>query len=111
MDHGEEVIVKMPYFQTSGQNMLVNEGSTIKLPCIVNRLGKMTCKPALVGIHRARGRRLGGWVKMCNDCFCQKSFFVLDFFGTECLQRAMGACLMVFLSRFFKKVPTKSKKI
>jgi hypothetical protein len=38
MDHGEEVIVKMPYFQTSGQNMLVNEGSTIKLPCIVNRL-------------------------------------------------------------------------
>ena len=40
MDRGEEVIVKMPYFQTSGQNMLVNEGSTIKLPCIVNRLGK-----------------------------------------------------------------------
>merc|ERR1712038_1636492 len=38
MDRGEEVIVKMPYFQTSGQNMLVNEGSTIKLPCIVNRL-------------------------------------------------------------------------
>ena len=36
MDHGEEVIVKMPYFQTSGQNMLVNEGSTIRLPCFVN---------------------------------------------------------------------------
>merc|ERR1712051_191532 len=28
----------MPHFVTSSQNMLVNEGSTIKLPCLVNRL-------------------------------------------------------------------------
>lgn len=38
MTEGESVIVKMPHFVTSSQNMLVNEGSTIKLPCLVNRL-------------------------------------------------------------------------
>jgi len=38
MSEGESVIVKMPHFVTSSQNMLVNEGSTIKLPCLVNRL-------------------------------------------------------------------------
>lgn len=39
-DSGDErVIHTMPTFKTTGQSMLVNEGSTIKLPCIVNRLG------------------------------------------------------------------------
>ena len=36
---GESVIIKMPHFVTTGENMLVNEGSTIKLPCKVNKLG------------------------------------------------------------------------
>ena len=40
-EDGEEVIHTLPHFETAGQSMLVNEGSTIKLPCIVNRLGKM----------------------------------------------------------------------
>ena len=50
MGNGGEVIVKTPYIQTSGQNMLVNEGSTIRLPCFVNTstMGKMiTSKPVL----------------------------------------------------------------
>merc|ERR1712223_1924552 len=34
----EREMVQMPHFVTSGNNMLVNEGSTIKLPCQVNRL-------------------------------------------------------------------------
>lgn len=34
----ERVIHTLPKFQTTGQNMLVNEGATIKLPCLVNRL-------------------------------------------------------------------------
>lgn len=37
---GEAIIHTLPHFVTTGQNMLVNEGSTIKLPCNVNRLGK-----------------------------------------------------------------------
>ena len=37
----EAVITKLPHFVTTGQNMLVNEKSTIKLPCIVDRLGKL----------------------------------------------------------------------
>ena len=40
-EDGEEVIHTLPHFEVAGQSMLVNEGSTIKLPCIVNRLGKM----------------------------------------------------------------------
>ena len=40
MTGGEQVIHTLPHFITTGQNMLVNEGSTIKLPCLVNRLGK-----------------------------------------------------------------------
>ena len=36
----EKEMIQMPHFVTSGNNMLVNEGSTIKLPCQVNRLGK-----------------------------------------------------------------------
>lgn len=35
---GEAIIHTLPHFVTTGQNMLVNEGSTIKLPCNVNRL-------------------------------------------------------------------------
>ena len=63
MDHGEEVIVKMPYFQTSGQNMLVNEGSTIKLPCIVNRLGKQDDMQTGFGGHTS-GKGSTGRVQM-----------------------------------------------
>ena len=40
MQGSEQVIHTLPKFVTTGQNMLVNEGSTIKLPCKVNRLGK-----------------------------------------------------------------------
>ncbi len=36
----ERVIHELPHFTTTGESMLVNEGSTIKLPCIVNRLGR-----------------------------------------------------------------------
>lgn len=39
-DGGEQVIHTLPQFKTAGQSLLVNEGSTIKLPCNVNRLGK-----------------------------------------------------------------------
>ena len=36
----EQVIHRLPTFTSVGETMLVNEGSTIRLPCIVNRLGK-----------------------------------------------------------------------
>lgn len=40
-DHGNErVIHALPKFVSAEQNVMVNEGATIKLPCIVNRLGK-----------------------------------------------------------------------
>lgn len=34
----EQVIHRLPTFTSVGETMLVNEGSTIRLPCIVNRL-------------------------------------------------------------------------
>ena len=40
MTEGEQVIHRLPTFTSVGETMLVNEGSTIRLPCIVNRLGK-----------------------------------------------------------------------
>ena len=36
----ESVIYKLPKFVTKPQNLMVNEGSTIRLPCVVDRLGK-----------------------------------------------------------------------
>ena len=36
----ENVIMVLPKFQTESQNLMVNEGGIIRLPCIVNRLGK-----------------------------------------------------------------------
>ena len=36
----EHVIHVLPKFVTTPQNIMVNEGATIKLPCLVNRLGK-----------------------------------------------------------------------
>jgi hypothetical protein len=36
----EHVIHVLPKFVTTPQNVMVNEGATIKLPCLVNRLGK-----------------------------------------------------------------------
>ena len=38
----ESVIYKLPKFVTKPQNLMVNEGSTIRLPCVVDRLGKWT---------------------------------------------------------------------
>jgi len=41
-DHGHErVIHVLPKFVSAEQNIMVNEGATIKLPCIVNRLGNI----------------------------------------------------------------------
>lgn len=34
----ESVIYKLPKFVTKPQNLMVNEGSTIRLPCVVDRL-------------------------------------------------------------------------
>jgi len=36
----EHVIHVLPKFVTTPQNVMVNEGATIKLPCLVNRLGQ-----------------------------------------------------------------------
>ena len=36
----EGPIYKLPKFVTKPQNLMVNEGSTIRLPCVVDRLGK-----------------------------------------------------------------------
>ena len=36
----EQVIHRLPTFTSVGETMLVNEGSTIRLPCFVNNLGK-----------------------------------------------------------------------
>ena len=36
----EHVIHVLPKFVTTPQNVMVNEGATIKLPCVVNRLGE-----------------------------------------------------------------------
>ena len=41
-DPADEPIYKLPKFVTKPQNLMVNEGSTIRLPCVVDRLGK-TC--------------------------------------------------------------------
>ena len=35
----ENVIYKLPKFITKPQNLMINEGSTIRLPCVVDRLG------------------------------------------------------------------------
>jgi len=35
---GEQVIHRLPTFTSVGEQLLVNEGSTIRMPCIVNRL-------------------------------------------------------------------------
>ena len=40
LEGAESVIHTLPHFVSTGQSMLVNEGSTIKLSCLVNRLGK-----------------------------------------------------------------------
>ena len=42
-DPADEPIYKLPKFVTKSQNLMVNEGSTIRLPCVVDRLGKKTC--------------------------------------------------------------------
>ena len=36
----EKVIVVLPKFKTKPQNMMVNEGGTIRLPCLVDNISK-----------------------------------------------------------------------
>ena len=38
---GDTVILTIPKFTSKPKNDLVNEGGTIRLPCMVDRLGKM----------------------------------------------------------------------
>ena len=36
----DQVIYTLPQFITKPQNFMVNEGATIRLPCVLDRLGK-----------------------------------------------------------------------
>ena len=40
LNEAEKVVHRTPEFVSSSSNQLINEGDTIKLPCLVDKLGK-----------------------------------------------------------------------
>ena len=77
----EQVIHRLPTFTSVGETMLVNEGSTIRLPCIVNRLGKKYKKVHLTQCWKIQPKNL-----ILQGLFSKKSMrHFIDFPNTVCI--------------------------